>query len=575
MVSFDWDHKYLNSLLLLINPDIIIDHYSIYTINNEDIYKYINKNIILTFVHSATCYNNDISQLKICNSIHLYKEDNKHISWHNIFKNYYVTLGTELNDIIDTELNNNESELTNIIDKELHNNETKLNDNELEFNDNETEINNIINLKLNNNESELNDIIKCKENKQIKQITQIKKNKINIGIIGRIAEEKLPLLFLEKLCKLSVDSYNNIEINIYGEKDRIFNKLYVEKFENIIKKSKIIVNPFFNPLEMYKIYTKIDILLIPSVYETGSFTCIEAFSFGIPVIARNVYGLKYMIENGKTGYLCNNDEEIIDKLNHINVDILFNNKNLIIEESYKYNIINKIKDLEIIIDNNLSERNLVIITSVINCSKNRLSYYHTRSMFNIEERYKQTIKTIESINKYIPNCDILFCEASNLLLNKDIENDIKSKVKYYYNFYYDNNQNIENAVNSEMKGLGEANILLKAIEKIIEEHMNYKYIFKISGRYYLNSSFNYNFNNDKNIVRLWDNCDSAFCTIFYKINMNDIYFYSDFLNNSLEDLKNGKSIEICLYKYFNKNIKILDKMNVSGFLATEGYLFTV
>ena len=45
------------------------------------------------------------------------------------------------------------------------------------------------------------------------------------------------------------------------------------------------------------------------------------------------------------------------------------------------------------------------------------------------------------------------------------------------------------------------------------------------------------------------------------------------INNLLE---NGECLEIVLNKYFNekmnyKNISILDKMNISGYLSTEGY----
>ena len=45
-------------------------------------------------------------------------------------------------------------------------------------------------------------------------------------------------------------------------------------------------------------------------------------------------------------------------------------------------------------------------------------------------------------------------------------------------------------------------------------------------------------------------------------------------------LKHGECLEIVLNTYFNqkmnyKNINILDKMNVSGYLSTEGYFFTI
>ena len=504
IISYDWNHTFLNQQLLKINPALIIDHYSIYTENNANIYENINRNIVLTFVHSALCYNNDITHLNIQRCIHLYDEQKKNKSWKRIMYNHYVTLGTELNESV---------------------------------------------------------------------ILANSSNVKKIGIIGRIAEEKIPLSFLEKLALIS-NSEKDMEFHIYGEKDKIFSQIYVEQFEEIIANSNIYVHPFIDPLNISNIYKTLDILLIPSVYETGSFTCIEAMAHGIPVIARNVYGLKYIIKDEITGYLCNSDDEIINKLKNPTLfnDINNNNKHLILEEAKKYNIIDKVKDFENILKSSFPKRNLIIITSVLNTVSNPLSYHHTRSVYDVEERYGHTLKTIESINKYIPYCDILFCECSDLDKNPDIEDDIKKRVKYYYNFF--NDENVRNAVNCKLKGFGEASLLLKAIEMI--PNMNYSNLFKISGRYYLNSSFNYEiFNNDYNNFVLWDDSSVSFCTIFYKIHMNCIYLYRNALHNSLDDLEKGLGIELALYKYLKKNIKILDKMNVSGFLATEGYLFSV
>jgi mannosyltransferase OCH1-like enzyme/glycosyltransferase involved in cell wall biosynthesis len=503
-------HFFINKILHIINPFLIIDHYSIYINNNSILYKGINKNNIIYFIHSAICYNNNIENLNIKKAIHLYNEINKEPSWNNINKNYYITLGTELN--------------------------------------NYENINNI-------------------------------NNKLYVSIIGRITEEKIPMYFLKKLCNLSLDNKFNqyIELHIYGEKDIEFNNDYVIKFEKLIKNSNIIVHNFEK--DIHNIYKKTNLILIPSIYETGSFTCIEAFSFGLPVISKNVYGLKYLIENGINGYLCDNDDDMLFKLKNIMNDPILNNHLSIKKISLQYNIINKIKDLENIIDENIiSEydwknlKNCIIITSVLNCSNKCLSYYHTRSIFSIEERYKQTLNTIDSIYKYIPNCEILFCECSDLSNHLYIENEIKNKCTYYYNFY--SNKNILKHVESPYKGLGETSLILKCIE--ILKNKNYKYLFKISGRYYLNEKFKYDdYNNNYNIFSYWDNSIESFCTIFYKINFNDIFLFENILFDCINDLENLESIEKCMWKYFNKNIYILNNLNVSGLLSTEGYLVNV
>ena len=218
--------------------------------------------------------------------------------------------------------------------------------------------------------------------------------------------------------------------------------------------------------------------------------------------------------------------------------------------------------------------NIVIITSVLNCINEPLSYYHIRSVLNTEDRFKQSLVSINSIKKYIPNVDILYCECSDLSNNKDYENEIISNVDYYYNFY--DNINIQNDVNSALKGLGEISILLEAINKLVDIKKEYTNIFKLSGRYYLNNNFDYSiFNNNNNVVTYWDNSSLAYCTIFYKININDIYLFKSALIKSIPDVKKLNSIEQSIYKYFQKDIQIVDKLNISGILATEGYLFNI
>ena len=73
--------------------------------------------------------------------------------------------------------------------------------------------------------------------------------------------------------------------------------------------------------------------------------------------------------------------------------------------------------------------NLVLITSVIKTPDIPLSYSRTRSVFNHDERFNQTIKTIETIKKYIPNSKILIVECSDL--NDSQESYLKKIVILY------------------------------------------------------------------------------------------------------------------------------------------------
>jgi hypothetical protein len=95
---------------------------------------------------------------------------------------------------------------------------------------------------------------------------------------------------------------------------------------------------------------------------------------------------------------------------------------------------------------------------------------------------------------------------------------------------------------------------------------------------YLNDNFDYEmFNNSKNIFTNWDNNYTSYCTIFYKINGSDIIVFKNSITESLQELKDNVSIEECIYKNFNNNvsINIVTDLNISGLLATEGYLVNV
>jgi hypothetical protein len=127
------------------------------------------------------------------------------------------------------------------------------------------------------------------------------------------------------------------------------------------------------------------------------------------------------------------------------------------------------------------------------------------------------------------------------------------------------------------KGLGELSIMMESIKILKSLNITYKNVFKLSGRYYLNNHFDYNLFkcNNNNIFTYWDNSTKSYCTIFYKIDNNSINIFNETLLNLKTDLENGQSIEHILCQKFKYNVKITDKLNVSGFLATEGYLFSM
>lgn len=75
-----------------------------------------------------------------------------------------------------------------------------------------------------------------------------------------------------------------------------------------------------------------DVFVMPSYFEAYGLVFIEALTFGLPCIGRNVYEMPYFIENGETGYLLDKDD----------VDELANLMNqLLCDERIKQNVKNK------------------------------------------------------------------------------------------------------------------------------------------------------------------------------------------------------------------------------------------
>ncbi len=77
---------------------------------------------------------------------------------------------------------------------------------------------------------------------------------------------------------------------------------------------------------------KCDIFVMPSYYEAYGLVFIEALTFGLPCIGRNTNEMPYLIENGETGYIIEDDNTIM--LSNKIIDLLKN-------ERIKKNVANK------------------------------------------------------------------------------------------------------------------------------------------------------------------------------------------------------------------------------------------
>jgi glycosyltransferase involved in cell wall biosynthesis len=128
---------------------------------------------------------------------------------------------------------------------------------------------------------------------------------IKFGFLGILAPTKGVEFVIERFIKAGVSSSS---FEIYG-------KGHTADYEDYLKKkysSDSVVFHGFKDAE--DIYPNLDVLVIPSLWhEPFPRTLIEAFSYGIPVIASNRGGIPEMIVHGENGFLFNpEDDGLID-----------------------------------------------------------------------------------------------------------------------------------------------------------------------------------------------------------------------------------------------------------------------
>ena len=141
--------------------------------------------------------------------------------------------------------------------------------------------------------------------KEIEDIT--KKDKIQVGIIGRLTFQKNQFCFIDaakEICKIRT----NVEFFIIGDGEL---KTKLEEYSEKTKmKEKIkFVGAVSNPYEWMR---QLDILVFSSDFEGIPLTMLEAMSIGIPIVSTNVGGISQVITNGYNGILVKprNPEQI-------------------------------------------------------------------------------------------------------------------------------------------------------------------------------------------------------------------------------------------------------------------------
>lgn len=129
--------------------------------------------------------------------------------------------------------------------------------------------------------------------------------KLNIAFVGNINKLKGFDTFLE-VAKKQHSKFNFIAIgNIH----------YDENYMNEAKKY-VDFKGFLDRDSLNGLYKNIDLLLFPTLCDGFGMVQLEAMSFGIPVISSS--NCAEVVIDNKNGFISNNTNEIIDKINYLN-----------------------------------------------------------------------------------------------------------------------------------------------------------------------------------------------------------------------------------------------------------------
>ncbi len=385
---------------------------------------------------------------------------------------------------------------------------------------------------------------------------------ITICFVGAISHMKG-----RDILKTIIDYYmynNMIKIIVFG---------YVEipYFDNYFQYNNI---DEFN--ELLKFH-KPNIMIDTSIWhETYSYTLSLMMLTRLPILYLNKYDISTIenrLKNYPNAYPYNNMEEL-------------NNLIIMKAQYYFYTIDNKIyfndywdnyfkpsiKPYDLVKPNNYNNMNIVLITSKIYINNNvPYTYSKKRSIYTKDERYQQTLITIESIRRYIPNSYIVMID--NSIFTEYEYNNLTKLTDYFINIT-DNMELNYYTDNCKYKYLGELYQQLMAFN-IFFKNINYnniKYLFKISGRYKINNKFNYmNFDNNMNIFKQNNNVHDRtyYYTSFYKLNNDFIDIYFKLLNNAkINKYKHiNKDFEVIFAELFKNYIHLIDNLGITQLIG--------
>jgi hypothetical protein len=207
-----------------------------------------------------------------------------------------------------------------------------------------------------------------------------------------------------------------------------------------------------------------------------------------------------------------------------------------------------------------------LVTSTINTSQRPLSHKAEliRSVFTPEERLNQTLATIQSVRDRVPRARIVLLENSRL--SRAQRSTLDSAADRVIAFADDGDDEAAALCDGPHKGAAEAYMLLRALELFSD--VDYRTIFKLSGRYLLSDRFDIErFPTDRfGFLRV----GSVVSTRLYSVPANLIELYRRQLLASFRATMMGVSIEDVLARGLTSGqVQQVDPIGVCGKIAVN------
>jgi hypothetical protein len=190
------------------------------------------------------------------------------------------------------------------------------------------------------------------------------------------------------------------------------------------------------------------------------------------------------------------------------------------------------------------------------------------SKYSPEERVLQTLDTVESVRKRIPNAFICMTECGVPGVDKATQEQLSADVDVFVNLSKDPNVNwIQNNIQHQdtVKNLTELVVVSKFFKLAKEKQWfaDCDRIFKVSGRYWLTDNFD---------INRYEQADAKGKYVVSKKMLSQ--FPKDYVGQSLQYMLRVYSLDIALLDDFSARLSIMtnhmqERVNAGGYIDIE------